>query len=196
MPDRDQTLRRGPYDQRRHDPQGPLSNPRETPSASNEPLRCLDLLSSHSPPADLGPNGIGREHNVTLPSTSKRSERIQSGPPTTSGAPPASPTASSEPDAGADQDWERPPRALAVDIPQAFFDQPVHVRQTAHETELCLCDELEGTHSDEQPPGRTEAERPRIFEELAILRGEPRVTLDGTPTNVPRMSWCRLMPTR
>jgi hypothetical protein len=36
----------------------------------------------------------------------------------------------SEPDAGPEQKRDRPPRALAVDIAQAFLDQPVHIRQS------------------------------------------------------------------
>ena len=79
----------------------------------------------------------------------------------------------SEPDARAHQNRERPARALAVDIAQAFFDQPVHVRQPAHEAELRLGHHLEGTHADEHATGRTQADRPRLFEELAVLRCKP-----------------------
>ena len=38
----------------------------------------------------------------------------------------------------------------AVDIPQALFDQPVHVRQPAHEPKLRLRHELDRPNADEQ----------------------------------------------
>src|SRR4030095_4296784 len=76
----------------------------------------------------------------------------------------------SEAEARAQQNRKRPARALGVDIAEALFDQPVHIRQPAHEAELRLGYRLEGTHADEHATGRTHAERPRLFEKLAILR--------------------------
>ena len=76
----------------------------------------------------------------------------------------------SQPDARAKEKRERPARAVAVDIAKAFFDQPVDVRQPAHVTELRFDHHLEETHADQHASGRTQTERPRLFEELAVLR--------------------------
>ncbi len=77
-----------------------------------------------------------------------------------------------ESDPRAQQNRERPARALAVDVAQPFFDQPVHVRQPSHEAELRFGHHLKGTDADQYTAGRPQAERPGFFEKLAVLRGK------------------------
>lgn len=50
-----------------------------------------------------------------------------------------------EADARAEQNRKRPARAFGVDIAEALFDQPIHVRQPAHKAELRFGHQLEGS---------------------------------------------------
>ena len=44
--------------------------------------------------------------------------------------------------------------------------------------------------------GRPQAERPRLFEELPVLLGQPRREIRRDADERALMSWCRLSPTR
>ena len=102
----------------------------------------------------------------------------------------------SEADSRPDHHRQRPALALAVDVAQAFFDQPVDVGQPAHEAQLRLGHQLERADADQHAAGRAEAEGPRFLEELAVLGDQARVSAGGTSRNRPLMSPKRLSPTR
>src|SRR3954471_11539283 len=85
----------------------------------------------------------------------------------------------SEPDARADEKRERPARTVAVNISQAFLDEPVHVRQASQVTDLRLGHHLDGTDTNEEAGSRPQTDRPRLLEELAILRCQSRRDIGG-----------------
>src|SRR6185503_13624747 len=79
-----------------------------------------------------------------------------------------------ESDARANKQRQRPARALAVHVTQTFFDQPVDIRQSPQEAQLSLGDDLDRPDREPNAAGWSEAERPGLFEELAVLCGEAR----------------------